>query len=49
MSFFKPKIDMKVLSLVIKDNEDRKVHLVHTPSKQKTGSDIFRALVPEID
>lgn len=49
MCFFKPKVDKKGISLVIRDNDDSQVHLVQTQRKQKTGSVIFRALVPEID
>lgn len=49
MRFFKPKVDIEGVRLVIRDNNDRKVHLIQTQRKQKTGITIVRVLVPETD
>lgn len=48
MSFFKAKVDIKSISLLIRDN-NRKVHIVETQRKQKTDGVIFRIFVLEID
>lgn len=49
MSVFKPKVDIKSISLLIGDNDNRKVRTVETQRKQKTDGVIFRIFVLEID
>lgn len=49
MSFSKPKVDIKNVSLLIRENYNRKVHLVETQRKQKTDGVIFRIFILEIE
>lgn len=49
MNFSKPKADRKGLSLVVRDNNGRQVRLTQKQKKQKRGSAISKALVPETD